>query len=108
MSPHGHTYRRAALAAALVAGVTLGVAADRPAEAAGKAGQHPTDYPPCVRAKPSHSTDAMILQGNYEQAPASQVRNTPWQIRINRDTAWLISPHLIERRSHGRRKTMYA
>jgi hypothetical protein len=50
----------------------------------------------------------MILQGNYEQAPASQVRNTPWQIRINRDTAWLISPHLIERRSHGRRKTMYA
>jgi hypothetical protein len=54
------------------------------------------------------SAKAMFLRGQDEQVLVSRKHITPWQIRLQPDTAWLISPYLIERSNHGRWSTLNA
>jgi hypothetical protein len=52
------------------------------------------------------SAEITFPQG--QQVLASRAFNTPWQRRLQRETAWLISGSLVERHDHGRWKVLRA
>lgn len=105
MSPREYTQRCAAIVVTVIATVALGVAAER---TAGEAGQYQAISAAGIPADSITSIHALSLQGHDVPVLASRERNTPWQIRLQHETAWLISPYLIERHNHGRWSTLNA
>ena len=105
MSRRNHAQRYTAIAVAFVATLTLGDATGR---AADEASQSRVIGSPGISADSSMSAEAMFLRGQDEQVLVSRKHITPWQIRLQPDTAWLISPYLIERSNHGRWSTLNA
>lgn len=105
MSPREYAQRCAAIVVTVIATVALGVAAEH---TAGEAGQHRAISPAGVHTDSTVSLHDLSLQGHDVPVLASRERNTPWQIRLQHETAWLISPYLIERQRLGRWSTLNA
>ena len=105
MSPRDYAQRTAASAVAFVATLSLGIMAGQVADAAGA--EQVIDTSKVYSTTPI-AAEISVLQGQADQLMASREHNTPWQTRLRRETAWLISPYLIERQTRGRWKTMRA
>jgi hypothetical protein len=105
MSPRDYAQRFAAIAVALVATLAIGVTAGHATDAAGP--QQGIDTSESQVGSPI-SAGILIRQGQGAPALAFRKRTIPWRITLQPDTAWLISPYLIERQKHGRWSKMLA
>lgn len=105
MSPRQHAQRCAATAAALVATLAVGGMAGQATFAADP--QQAIDASG-VQATSPVSTEIVSLQGQGAQGLAAREHTSPWRIKLRPNTAWLISPYLIERHNHGRWSTLNA
>jgi hypothetical protein len=97
MSPRKYAQRTAATAVALVATLAVGVTASQATDAAGQK--------KVIDASESQvgtfiAAEIGLLQGQQVLARRSAV--SPWHLDLQPNTAWLISPYLIERQKYGR------
>ena len=97
MSPRKYAQRTAATAVALVATLTVGVTASSATGAAGQ--QQVIDTSGSQLGSPI-AAEFQLLQG--QQVLAARGAISPWHLDLQPNTAWLISPYLIERQKHGR------
>ena len=106
MSRRGSAHRQTAVAVALVATLSLVSMDGHAAGPSSGSKQYRMIEPADPAAENGPSAPALTLRGYNQMALVARI--SPWQKRINLETAWLLSPYLIERRKKSRWSTLYA
>jgi hypothetical protein len=101
MSRREYAQRTAVTAVALVATLAVGVTAGQATNAAG-----PEQVIDTSQVQVGSHIAAEVLQA--QQVLAARGPVSPWHLDLQPNTAWLISPYLIERQRHGRWSTLRA